>query len=155
MHVQWLSASEIGTYLRLFSFLMCEYFVTDDVHMPRLTVTVRSIYITVPHPCLRSHLHCPLPYAVLLWHVTLTLLSSTPFYFSLYSSLYNSFSISLSLLNSFFHSFLYLFFYWSLHLFLYLSEAMNFKSKQALNRYLGKLDRGDAGVPEDGEIEAS
>jgi hypothetical protein len=35
------------------------------------------------------------------------------------------------------------------------TEAMNFKSKQALNRYLGKLDRGDAGVPEDGEIEAS
>ena len=34
-------------------------------------------------------------------------------------------------------------------------EVMNFKSKQALNRYLGKLDRGDPGVPEDGEIEAS
>jgi hypothetical protein len=30
---------------------------------------------------------------------------------------------------------------------------MNLKSKQALNRYLSKIDRGDPGVPEDGEID--
>ena len=32
-------------------------------------------------------------------------------------------------------------------------EAMNPKAKQALHRYLSKLDRGDPGTPEDGEIE--
>lgn len=33
-------------------------------------------------------------------------------------------------------------------------DAMNSKSKQTLQRYLSKLDRGDPGVPEEVEIDA-
>ena len=32
-------------------------------------------------------------------------------------------------------------------------DAMNSKSKQLLQRYLSKLDRGDPGVPEDADID--
>ena len=33
-------------------------------------------------------------------------------------------------------------------------EAMNSRSKQLLVRYMNKLDRGEPGVPEDGDIDA-
>jgi hypothetical protein len=34
-----------------------------------------------------------------------------------------------------------------------MSEAMGTKSKNVLNRYLQKIDKGESGVPEDGEID--
>lgn len=34
-------------------------------------------------------------------------------------------------------------------------DTMNLKAKQALNRYLGNLDRGNPGTPEDGDVDPS
>jgi hypothetical protein len=104
MHVQWLSASEIGTYDPVSRILPpCPYSVLYCyTNTPRRLSHNSTIAHTNTHPMPPTQSH----------HLRMT--------------------------HTTHHT-----------------EAMNFKSKQALNRYLGKLDRGDAGVPEDGEIEAS